>query len=150
MTTRCHSVFSLRSPEFLSRQLSEVASDRLAMRRPSWVERISGSLPRLPTRMTLLTLPAIEFFRSWWVRPHLSGKQRRLRGPAKSRLAGRQPAMLQQCADTRFAAPKGKVKRHRIARVASGVDILQPGGQRGVEHVSRLQEGLEPVGIEHL
>src|SRR5205807_4701768 len=59
MTTRCHSVRSLRSPEFLSRQLSEVASDRLAIRIPSWVERISGSRPRLPTRITLLMLPAI-------------------------------------------------------------------------------------------
>src|SRR5205807_17336 len=32
---------------------------RLAMRRPSPVERISGSRPRLPTRITLLTLPAM-------------------------------------------------------------------------------------------
>src|SRR5579862_3563560 len=59
MTTRCHSVFSLRSPDILSRQLSLVARLRLAMRMPSWVERISGSRPRLPTRMTLLTLPAM-------------------------------------------------------------------------------------------
>src|SRR5687767_9409056 len=58
-TTRCHSVRSRRSPLLLSRQLSEVASDRLATHVPSWVERISGSRPRLPTRMTLLTLPAI-------------------------------------------------------------------------------------------
>src|SRR5882724_3593658 len=59
MTTRCHSVFSLRSPVVLSRQLSEVATLRLAIGRPSWVRRISGSLPRLPTRITLFTLPAI-------------------------------------------------------------------------------------------
>src|SRR5689334_15684445 len=59
ITTRCHSVFSLRSPVALSRQLSEVATLRLAIGRPSWVRRISGSLPRFPTRITLFTLPAI-------------------------------------------------------------------------------------------
>src|SRR5438552_1701330 len=53
MTTRCHSVFSRRSPVALSRQLSEVATLRFAIGRPSWVRLISGSLPRLPTRMTL-------------------------------------------------------------------------------------------------
>src|SRR6516164_1653320 len=59
ITTRCHSVFSLRSPVALSRQVSEVATLRLAMGRPSWVRRISGSLPRFPTKITLFTLPAI-------------------------------------------------------------------------------------------
>src|SRR5438067_6933827 len=59
LTTRCHWVRSLRSPELRSRQLSEVARFRLAMRVPSLVERISGSRPRLPTRITLLTLPAM-------------------------------------------------------------------------------------------
>src|ERR1700742_839047 len=59
ITTRCHSVFSLRSPVPLSRHCSEVATDRLAMGRPSWVRRISGSLPRFPTKITLFTLPAI-------------------------------------------------------------------------------------------
>src|SRR6266481_10076360 len=64
MTTRCHSVFSLRSPVALSRQLSEVATLRLAIGRPSWVRRISGSLPRFPTRITLFTLPAIAALHS--------------------------------------------------------------------------------------
>src|SRR5919206_2170317 len=64
ITTRCHSVFSLRSPVFLSRQVSEVAMLKLAIGRPSWVRRISGSLPRFPTRMTLLTLPAIAALHS--------------------------------------------------------------------------------------
>src|SRR5215475_16189393 len=59
ITTRCHSVFSLRSPVVLSRHDSEVATLRLAIGRPSWVRRISGSLPRFPTRITLFTLPAI-------------------------------------------------------------------------------------------
>src|SRR5581483_1370434 len=59
ITTRCHSVFSLRSPVALSRHCSEVATLRLAMGRPSWVRRISGSLPRFPTKITLFTLPAI-------------------------------------------------------------------------------------------
>src|ERR1700751_5366785 len=69
ITTRCHSVFSLRSPVALSRQVSEVATLRLAIGRPSWVRRISGSLPRLPTRMTLFTLPAIAALHSITGRP---------------------------------------------------------------------------------
>src|SRR5882724_5803662 len=64
ITTRCHSVFSLRSPLFLSRQVSEVATLRLAIGRPSCVRRISGSLPRFPTRITLFTLPAIAALHS--------------------------------------------------------------------------------------
>src|SRR6516165_1421811 len=64
ITTRCHSVFSLRSPVALSRQVSDVATLRLAIGRPSWVRRISGSLPRFPTRMTLLMLPAIAALHS--------------------------------------------------------------------------------------
>src|SRR5262245_60225784 len=59
ITTECHSVFSRRSPEALSRQVSVVASRRLAIGRPSCVRRISGSLPRLPTKITLLTEPAM-------------------------------------------------------------------------------------------
>src|SRR3954466_6311701 len=77
-TTRCHSVFSLRSPEFLSRQVSEVATLRLTIGRPSWVRRTSGSLPRLPTRITLLTLPAIAVLHSP-IRPP-SRQPRRARG----------------------------------------------------------------------
>src|SRR5665213_4353064 len=45
ITTRCHSVFSLRSPVVLSRQDSDVAIRKLAIGRPSWVRRISGSAP---------------------------------------------------------------------------------------------------------
>src|SRR6516164_10024942 len=60
ITTRCHSVFSRRSPVALSRQLSLVATLRLTTGLPSCKRRISGSRPRLPTRMTLLTLPAIS------------------------------------------------------------------------------------------
>src|SRR3990167_5339390 len=60
ITTRCHSVRSFFSPLARSRQDSEVARLRLATRSPELRVRISGSLPRLPTRMTLLTLPAME------------------------------------------------------------------------------------------
>ena len=56
-TTLCHSVRSLRSPVALSRQLSEVATEKLTTRSPELSGRISGSLPRLPTSITLLTLP---------------------------------------------------------------------------------------------
>src|SRR6185312_3236841 len=59
ITTRCHSVFSLRSPVALSRQVSDVATLKLAIGWPSWVRRISGSLPRFQTRITLFTLPAM-------------------------------------------------------------------------------------------
>src|SRR6195256_5032967 len=78
ITTRCHSVFSLRSPVALSRQLSEVATLRLAIGRPSWVRRISGSLPRFPTRITLFTLPAIAALRSC---RHRTGRHPELGGP---------------------------------------------------------------------
>src|SRR5918994_3750759 len=64
ITTLCHSVFSLRSPEFLSRQLSEVATRMLTTGSPEFSRRISGSAPRLPTRMTLLTLPAMTPLRA--------------------------------------------------------------------------------------
>src|SRR5580693_7991154 len=64
ITTRCHSVFSLRSPVPLSRHVSDVAMLKLAIGRPSWVRRISGSLPRFPTRITLFTLPAIAALHS--------------------------------------------------------------------------------------
>src|SRR5499426_136368 len=83
ITTRCHSVFSLRSPVFLSRQDSEVATLRLAIGRPSLVRRISGSLPRLPTRMTLLTEPAMTFScfaaSGQFARLHLQPSERGLR-----------------------------------------------------------------------
>src|ERR1700754_1549554 len=69
MTTRCHSVFSLRSPVPLSRQVSDVAMLRFAIGRPSWVRRISGSLPRFPTRITLFTLPAIAALHTWNTKP---------------------------------------------------------------------------------
>jgi hypothetical protein len=60
ITTECHSVFSLRSPDALSRQVSEVAIRRFTTGSPFPVRRTSGSLPRLPTRITLFTLPAME------------------------------------------------------------------------------------------
>src|SRR5262249_1544960 len=103
MTTRCHSVRSRRSPEVRSRQLSEVARFRLAMRVPSLVERISGSRPRLPTRMTLLTLPAMGSlsnpfgscrFAVYGRGPHLikpGGCSYFILIPAIHRLAGRIP-----------------------------------------------------------
>src|SRR5215213_7614558 len=59
ITTLCHSVRSLRSPEALSFQFSEVAILKLTTGSPELSRRTSGSLPRLPTRMTLFTLPAM-------------------------------------------------------------------------------------------
>src|SRR3954454_19054176 len=64
MTTRCHSVRSWRLPS-LSFQFSDVATRRLTTSPPLLSERLSGSSPRLPTNMTLLTpamtLPSVRF-----------------------------------------------------------------------------------------
>src|SRR5262245_12328532 len=59
MTTRCHSVRSFRSPVCRSRHVSDVATDMFTIDLPSCMDLTSGSRPRLPTRMTLFTLPAI-------------------------------------------------------------------------------------------
>lgn len=50
---RCHSVRFYISPVFLSLHFSEVAMLNFAMRTPSWVRMISGSLPRFPIKITL-------------------------------------------------------------------------------------------------
>src|SRR6267143_6892443 len=57
-TTRCHSVRSCFWPD-LSVHASFVATVKFATACPLGVYRTSGSRPRLPTRMTLLTLPAM-------------------------------------------------------------------------------------------
>src|SRR6266404_4437156 len=57
-TTRCHSVRSCFWPA-LSVHASLVATVKFATACPLGVYRTSGSRPRLPTRMTLLTLPAM-------------------------------------------------------------------------------------------
>ena len=62
MTTRCHSVLSLRSPESLSFQLSEVAMFRLTTLVPLAVFATFGSAPKLPTKITLLILPTIVMY----------------------------------------------------------------------------------------
>ena len=57
--TRCHSVCSIRSPFgfFLSVHDSVVAIRKLAMAVPSGMLRNSGSAPRFPMMITLLTVP---------------------------------------------------------------------------------------------
>src|SRR5882724_3323342 len=57
-TTRCHSVRSCFWPD-LSVHASFVATVKFATACPLGVYRTSGSRPRLPIRMTLLTLPAM-------------------------------------------------------------------------------------------
>src|SRR5581483_1083514 len=69
------SVRSFASPVCLSFQLSEVARVTLATAPPDGRYRVSGSLPRLPMRMTLLTPRAMMFPRMILLRP------RRRRGP---------------------------------------------------------------------
>src|SRR6476620_998635 len=55
-TMLCHWVFSLASPSLLV-NFSVVAMLKLATAEPPAVKRITASLPRLPTRIALLTLP---------------------------------------------------------------------------------------------
>src|SRR6185437_6729657 len=53
--TECHSVRSWFSPDCLSFQFSVVARRRFATVMPEGMARVSGSAPRCPTRITLLT-----------------------------------------------------------------------------------------------
>ena len=62
ITTRCHSVRSLRSPDALSVHWSDVARLKLTILPPFCVSRTSGSFPSRPIRITLFTLPAIVAF----------------------------------------------------------------------------------------
>ena len=55
IATLCHSVCSFISPEVLSFQLSVVAMRKFATVMPEGMALVSGSWPRLPTIMTLLT-----------------------------------------------------------------------------------------------
>src|SRR4051795_11140431 len=70
ITTRCHSVRSRASPDWRSFQRSLVATARCTIFWLFWVWRTSGSRPRLPTRITLLTLPAIGPVRFLLERDH--------------------------------------------------------------------------------
>src|SRR5512136_827554 len=64
-STSCHSVSSFFWPEPLSVQVREVAIRRLATAWPPDVYRTSGSFPRLPMRMTLLTMAKPFVFVAW-------------------------------------------------------------------------------------
>src|SRR5688572_11780127 len=78
---RCHSVCSFVSPLALSRHFSVVAMRMLQTASPLGRKRVSGSAPRLPIRMTLLTeamevLPVEERRRAgrrWLLRNALHG-----------------------------------------------------------------------------
>src|SRR6266849_686512 len=56
MTTLCQSVSSFHSPDCWSFQRRPVAIVNLVTGMPPWVNLVSASLPRFPTRITLLTL----------------------------------------------------------------------------------------------
>ena len=47
------------------------------------------------------------------------------------------------------AAAEGFVERHRVARVAGGVDGAQVLRERRVVRVAGFLEGLEAVGVQH-
>src|SRR5215208_1886028 len=70
ITTRYHSVRSRASPDWRSFQRSLVATARCTIFWLFWVWRTSGSRPRWPTRITLLTLPAIAPARLLLTRDH--------------------------------------------------------------------------------
>src|SRR5579872_6908773 len=56
MTTRCHSVSSFHSPDCWSFQRREVARVKFVTATPLGVNLVSASLPRWPSRITLLML----------------------------------------------------------------------------------------------
>src|SRR5260370_19764166 len=76
---------------------------------------------------------------------------RRARAAQRYRAAlPREAALGEERRDFRLAAAEGAVEGHRVLGVAGAVDRLEPRGERGVERVTRLGEGGEPVGVEHL
>src|SRR5579884_3314888 len=119
MTTRCHSVLSLRSPVALSRQVSDVATRKLTTGRPSCIRRTSGSAPRLPTRMTLFTLPAITLSRSGNSARHAPARPSVCAPSTATRATRLRTAPLHQTVFTLDAAP----------RRAKRVQVLSTGGR---------------------
>ena len=52
--------------------------------------------------------------------------------------------------DSRFAAAEGFVERHRVARVAGGLDRAEVAARASGRRGCRLLQGLEAVGVQHL
>ena len=108
--TRCHSVRSLRSPDARSLQVSLVASVKLTILLPAWVVRTSGSLPRLPMRMTLFTEPAMSL--------SLSFHRKKASGPRRQRPLVRGPWEPDGGAGT--TACSARDQSHAQSRTAAG------------------------------
>src|SRR5437879_8851688 len=85
---------------------------RLAIGRPSCVRRISGSLPRLPTRITLFTLPAIAAL-------HASQNTGRTGPASRSRLAAPVRRPIRSTARLSLRSPSGCPGYPHIAPPAS-------------------------------
>src|SRR5690349_21594676 len=121
MTTRCHSVRSRRSPELRSFQFSDVARLRWTILVPSWVLRVSGSRPRLPIRITLLTLPAMPL-------------------PSRRVLARRDPALHRRLHGRADRSPLlSNVLALFIPHRPLGIKAAKPG-------FARPATGLQPIG----
>src|SRR6267378_2187829 len=112
-TTRCHSVRSCFWPA-LSVHASLVATVKFATACPLGVYRTSGSRPRLPTRMTLLTLPAMLASLQVEARTLTHGPDNRPRGFAAYPPPG-------QVGDGPVQAEAGLASGGGVAR-AAGVD----------------------------
>src|SRR2546421_7568396 len=92
--TRCHSVFSWRSPP-APVHCRLVASDRLATRPPLLVLRTSGSAPKFPISMTLLRLrltKTSQTYGGWGTKSAGPDMRRKAFCPSKKRHLGQRYA----------------------------------------------------------
>src|SRR5262245_38475034 len=110
----CHSVCSWRLPSrSLNRRL--VATEKEAMGCPPWVERISGSRPRLPIRITLFTMFAVLRRPVSYAARHTAR-----RAPAFSRIRTESLKLILQ----RVASASVEVGGETIAAIGAGLLVL--------------------------
>src|SRR5215470_3870229 len=106
----CHSVRSCRAPE-LSFHVVVVATENRASDVPCGVVRISGSLPRFPIRMTLLTLAMCSS--SFQVKQRYSRKEQTDDVRHTSPSLGRDPESGSRLGEAASTAPPGRSLRDR-------------------------------------
>ena len=160
ITTRCHSVRSRFSPLLRSRQRSEVATARCTIFVPSWVVRTSGSRPRLPTRVTLFTLPAMVAAPSLWLARQSSTRRgaRCERGLSAGVSAGgcstRLRAKARNGATARAAAarprsdPRCRSRPRRAARgLPTGVVAQSAGDGAELPSLRHRRKGLDHAPV---
>src|SRR5450631_3535695 len=101
----CHSVRSCWAPEALSFQDSLVAIRILVTVMPLGMERVSGSAPRLPTKMTLFTPRAMTYPRKQLVHA--------LYTPGPTPICGLNAAVMQKSTPRSAGALTGRIRRGR-------------------------------------